>query len=69
MKFVINKNIYTGEIINVYQSMADAAKDMQVENSSIRQAILKGCRCKDFDWDFVEIDNKKILNLVKNANN
>lgn len=69
MKFVINRNIYTHEIINVYQTMADAAKDVGVENSSIRQAILKRCRCKDYDWEFIEIDNKKILDLLKNANN
>lgn len=68
MKFVISRNIYTHEIINVYQSMADAAKDVGVENSSIRQAILKRCRCKDYDWEFIEIDNKKILNLI-NENN
>ena len=68
MKFVINRNIYTREIINVYQTMADAAKDVGVENSSIRQAILKRCRCKDYDWEFIEIDNKKILNLINECN-
>lgn len=68
MKFVINRNIYTHEIINVYQTMADAAKDVGVENSSIRQAILKRCRCKDYDWEFIEIDNKKILNLIHECN-
>ena len=68
MKFVINRNIYTHEIINVYQTMADAAKDVGVENSSIRQAILKHCRCKDYDWEFIEIDNKKILNLIHECN-
>ena len=41
MKFVVNKNIYTGEIVNIYQNMAEAAKSVGVENSSIRQAILK----------------------------
>jgi hypothetical protein len=48
--------------------MADAAKDVGVENSSIRQAILKHCRCKDYDWEFIEIDNKKILNLIHEYN-
>ena len=44
--------------------MAEAAKSVGVENSSIRQAILKKCRCKDYDWDFIEIDNEKILTLI-----
>lgn len=68
MKFVVNKNIYTGEIVNIYQNMAEAAKSVGVENSSIRQAILKKCRCKDYDWDFIEIDNEKILKLIYGNN-
>lgn len=64
MKFVVNRNIYTNELVNIYNSMAAAAKDMKVENSSIRQAILKNGRCKDFIWEFIEIDDKKILELI-----
>ena len=48
--------------------MAEAAKSVGVENSSIRQAILKKCRCKDYDWDFIEIDNAKILTLIYGNN-
>lgn len=64
MKFIVNKNIYTNEIVNIYHSMAAAAKDMQVENSSIRQAIIKHGKCKDYYWEVIEIDDKKILNLI-----
>lgn len=64
MKFVVSKNVYTKEIVNIYQSMAEAAKDMNVENASIRQAILKNGKCKDYYWEMIEIDNEKILSLV-----
>lgn len=64
MKFIVSKNIYTREIVNIYQSMAAAAKDMKVENNSIRQAIVKNGKCKDYYWEIVEIDDKKILELI-----
>lgn len=64
MKFIVSKNIYTKEIVNIYQSMAAAAKDMKVENNSIRQAIVKHGKCKDYYWEIVEIDDKKILELI-----
>lgn len=64
MKFVVSKNIYTKEIVNIYQSMAEAAKDMNVENNSIRQAIVKNGKCKDYYWEIIEIDNKKILEII-----
>lgn len=64
MKFIVSKNIYTKEIVKIYQTMAEAAKDMNVENSSIRQAIIKNGKCKNYYWEFLEIDNKKILNMI-----
>ena len=64
MKFIVSKNIYTKEIVNIYQTMAAAAKDMKVENNSIRQAIVKNGKCKDYYWEIVEIDDKKILELI-----
>ena len=64
MKFVVSKNIYTKEIVNIYQSMAEAAKDMNVENNSIRQAIVKNGKCKNYYWEIIEIDNKKILEII-----
>lgn len=64
MKFIVSKNIYTKEIVNIYKSMADAAKDMNVKNNSIRQAIVKKGKCKDYYWEIIEIDNKKILEFV-----
>lgn len=64
MKFVVSKNIYTKKIVNIYQSMADAAKDLNVKNNSIRQAIVKNGKCKDYYWEIIEIDNKKILELI-----
>lgn len=64
MKFIVSKNIYTKEIVNVYRSMAEAAKDMNVENNSIRQAIVKNGKCKDYYWEIIEIDNKKILEII-----
>lgn len=64
MKFIVSKNVYTKEIVKIYQTMAEAAKDMNVENSSIRQAIMKNGKCKDYYWEFLEIDNKKILSMI-----
>lgn len=64
MKFIVSKNIYTMEVINVYKTMAEAAKDMNVDNNSIRQAIVKNGKCKNYYWKFIEIDDKKILNLI-----
>lgn len=64
MKFVVSKNVYTKEIVNIYQSMAEAAKDMNVENNSIRQAIVKNGKCKNYYWEIIEIDNKKILEII-----
>lgn len=64
MKFIVSKNIYTKEIVNVYKTMAEAAKDMNVDNNSIRQAIVKKGKCKDYYWDIIEVDNKKILNMI-----
>lgn len=64
MKFIVSKNIYTKEIVKIYQTMAEAAKDMNVENSSIRQAIMKNGKCKNYYWEFLEIDNKKILSII-----
>ena len=64
MKFVVSKNIYTKEVINIYKTMAEAAKDMNVDNNSIRQAIIKNGKCKNYYWEIIEIDDKKILNLI-----
>lgn len=64
MKFIVSKNIYTKKVINIYKTMAEAAKDMSVDNNSIRQAIVKNGKCKNYYWEIIEIDNKKILNLI-----
>lgn len=64
MKFIVSKNIYTKEVINIYKTMAEAAKDMNVDNNSIRQAIVKNGKCKNYYWEIIEIDDKKILNLI-----
>ena len=64
MKFIVSKNIYTKEVINIYKTMAEAAKDMNVDNNSIRQAIVKSGKCKNYYWGIIEIDDKKILNLI-----
>lgn len=64
MKFIVSKNIYTRKVVNIYKTMAEAAKDMNVDNNSIRQAIVKNGKCKDYYWESVEIDNEKILNIL-----
>lgn len=39
-----------GELIKTYSSIAEAARDMEVDESSIRKAIKKERRCKGFRW-------------------
>lgn len=64
MKFVVKRNIYNNEIIDIYENMNIAAKNMNVSIQSILQAIKNHRKCKDYYWEHINIDKQKILNIL-----
>lgn len=66
MKFIVKKNIYTNEIEDCWDSLTECANDMNVKPPTIKQAIKRGCKCKNYFFNYKELDKKYILNLLKN---
>ena len=66
MKVIVQRNIYDNSIVDLYDSKSDAAKSMGVSIQAIIQSIQKECKCKDYRFEEVEIDKKKILEFLNN---
>ena len=66
MKLIVKRNIYTNEIVDIYENMNIAAKEMNVTIQSILQAIKKHTKCKDYYWEYINIDKEKILYILNN---
>lgn len=69
MKVIVQRNIYDNSIVNIYDSKSDAAKSMGVTIQAIIQSIKKECKCKDYRFEEVEIDKKKILEILNDKRN
>lgn len=63
MIFIVKRNIYTNEIVDIYENMNIAAKEIGVTIQSILQAIKKHTKCKNYYWECINIDKEKILML------
>ncbi len=66
MKLIVKRNIYTNEIVDIYENMNIAAKEMNVTIQAILQAIKKHTKCKDYYWEYINIDKEKILYILNN---
>ena len=66
MKVIVQRNIYDNSIVDLYDTKADAAKSMGVSIQAIVQSIKKECKCKDYRFEELEIDKKKILSILEN---
>lgn len=67
MNFIVKRNIYTNEIIDIYENMNIASKEMGVTIQSIFQAIKNHNKCKNYYWENIYIDKEKILNIINDG--
>jgi len=64
MNFIVKRNIYTNEVVDIYENMNVAAKEMNVTIQSILQAIKKHTKCKDYYWENINLNKEKIISLI-----
>lgn len=64
INLIVKKNIYTGEIIDVWDSIKKCAEDMNVKPPAIIQAIKVHGKCKDYHIERIDISKVKLLTLL-----
>ena len=58
----------TDKVVRLYTTIKSAADEMKIAPPAISQAIrLGGCSCK-YKWEYKEINDKKILDLMNEEN-
>lgn len=65
MKFIVKRNIYSNKVEDCWQSLKECANDMGVKPPTIKQAINKHGKCRNYYFDYVFIDKKDILNFIQ----
>ena len=65
MKFIVKRNIYTNEIVDCWDKLKTCAEEIGVKPPTIKQAIRTGGKCHDYFFGYIDIDKKKILELIK----
>ena len=65
MKFIVQRNSETNEIVNAWQSQKQCAEDMQVKAPAIAQAIKLHGRCKGYLFEKIEVEPGLILEVIK----
>lgn len=66
INLIVKKNIYTNEIIDVWDSVKQCAEDMNVKPPSIIHAIKNESKCKDYKFSRIYISKEKIINILNN---
>lgn len=66
MKFIVKRNIYTNEILDIWYSLKECANDMGVKSPTILQAIKLHGKCKNYYFEYVYLDKIKILSILQN---
>lgn len=66
MKFIVKKNIYTNEIVDIWDSLKECANDIGVKPPTILQAIKLHGKCKNYFFEYIYIPKEKIICLLKN---
>ena len=66
MKYIVKKNIYTNKIEDCWDSLKQCADEIGVKSPTIKQAIKKHGKCKNYYFGYKELDKKYILELLQN---
>ena len=65
MKFIVQRDNDTNEIINAWQSQKQCAEDIGVKAPAIAQAIKLHGRCKGYLFEKVEIPPEVVIDVIK----
>jgi hypothetical protein len=69
LKFIIKKDIESNKILDVYNSLKDAASSVNTASPYISQALrLHGNSC-GYKWDYVDVENDEIIEMLNTKEN
>lgn len=64
MNFIALINIYDGSVVEIFKTLNDCAKYLNVSPQAVHNSFKKHYKCKNFFIREINIDNKKILNYI-----
>ena len=68
MKLLIQKDFNTKQITGVYKTQKEAAQQNSVTPPAINLAMKRGGSCGGKSYEWADVDDSKILNLILEEN-